>query len=199
MSEFTLHQEFWLPRQRDEIFPFFADAKNPETITPPRLSFRILTPVPITMRSGTWIDYTLRLRGLPLRWQSEITVWDAPHRFVDEQRRRPYRFWSHEHRFEERNDGTLCVDHVRYAVSGGQLVERLFCPARFWKTFLPTGGTGCLNSLTENHRVEANARRPGTSWGLFGARPSELQPVPRPTNVRQLTDPRSAFRSRLPR
>lgn len=126
MKEFKLHQELRLPRQRDEVFPFFANARNLETITPPRLSFRILTPAPVAMRTGTLIDYELRLRGLPLRWQSEITVWDPPHRFVDEQRRGPYRRWIHEHLFEEYNGGTLCIDHVHYAILGGRLVERLF-------------------------------------------------------------------------
>jgi ligand-binding SRPBCC domain-containing protein len=126
MKEFTFHQELWLPRRRDEVFPFFADACNLETLTPPWLSFRILTPAPVAMRSGTLIDYQLRVHGLPLRWRSEITAWDAPHRFVDEQRRGPYRLWIHEHRFEEHNSGTLCVDHVRYAVFGGRLVEWLF-------------------------------------------------------------------------
>lgn len=126
MNEFTLHQELWLPRRRDKVFPFFANAKNLETITPPWLRFRIFTPAPIALRRGALIDYALRLRGLPLRWQSEITAWDAPHRFVDEQRRGPYRRWIHEHRFKEHNGGTLCVDHVRYAVFGGRLVEWLF-------------------------------------------------------------------------
>lgn len=35
------------------------------------------------MQAGTVIDYRLRLRGIPLRWQNEITVWDPPHRFAD--------------------------------------------------------------------------------------------------------------------
>jgi ligand-binding SRPBCC domain-containing protein len=126
MTEFTLHRELWLPRRRDDLFPFFADARNLEAITPPWLGFRMLTPAPVVMRSGTLIDYALRLRGLPLRWQSEITAWDAPHCFVDEQRRGPYRRWIHEHRFEEHTGGTLCVDHVCYAVLGGRLAEWLF-------------------------------------------------------------------------
>jgi ligand-binding SRPBCC domain-containing protein len=123
---FKLETELWLPRRPEQVFPFFADAFNLEAITPPWLHFEVLTPRPIQMRAGLRIDYRLRLRGLPLRWQSEITVWDPPCRFVDEQRRGPYRAWIHEHLFEERNGGTLARDLVQYGVLGGWLVNRLF-------------------------------------------------------------------------
>lgn len=121
--------EQWLPRPRSEVFPFFADAGNLERITPDWLRFHILTPRPITMQVGQRIDYRLRIRGLPARWQSEITAWEPPCRFVDEQRRGPYRLWHHEHRFEEKDGGTLCLDIVHYAAPGGPfrpLIERWF-------------------------------------------------------------------------
>ncbi len=71
------------------------------------------------------IDYRLRVHEIPVRWQSEITVWDPPFRFVDEQRHGPYRQWIHTHEFEERYGGTLCRDHVAYAVPGGALLNWL--------------------------------------------------------------------------
>lgn len=120
----TLTATQWLARPRAEVFPFFAAAENLNAITPPWLQFCMLTPQPILMRVGLRIDYRLRWRGLPLRWQSEITVWEPPLRFVDEQRHGPYRFWRHEHRFDEQAGGTLVQDQVRYAVPGGALVER---------------------------------------------------------------------------
>ena len=123
---FTLEAELWLQRRREDVFPFFADASNLETITPPWLKFEVLPPRPIDMRVGVRIDYRLRLRGLPLRWQSEITAWEPPCRFVDEQRRGPYRAWIHEHTFEERDGGTLARDVVRYDVIGGWLLHQLF-------------------------------------------------------------------------
>ncbi|MBN1513991.1 MAG: SRPBCC family protein [Phycisphaerae bacterium] len=122
---FCLESELWLPRPRAEVFPFFANAFNLEMLTPPFLNFRVLTPGPIEMRAGARIDYRLRLHGLPLQWQSEITVWDPPRRFVDEQRRGPYRRWVHEHRFEDRQGGTQVFDSVHYDVYGGPLIERL--------------------------------------------------------------------------
>jgi ligand-binding SRPBCC domain-containing protein len=126
MKIHEFHAELWLPRRAEEIFEFFSDAANLQAITPDWLNFEILTPRPIEIRAGTLIDYRLRVHGLPLRWQTEITAWQPPHRFVDEQKRGPYRHWVHEHRFETKDGGTLCTDHVRYAVPGGELVHRLF-------------------------------------------------------------------------
>ena len=111
-----LHRELWLPRPLDRVFPFFADAGNLQALTPPWLHFRILTPAPIVMREGTRIDYRIRLHGIPIGWQSEITAWDPPHRFVDEQRRGPYSDWKHTHTFETTRGGTTMRDHVDYGV-----------------------------------------------------------------------------------
>lgn len=112
-----------LPVPAERLFAFFSDAFNLEQITPPFLRFRVLTPGPIAMAPGLRIDYALRLHGLPLRWQSEITAWDPPHRFADVQVRGPYRWWRHEHRFEPSARGSTVVDEVEYAVRGGALVH----------------------------------------------------------------------------
>jgi ligand-binding SRPBCC domain-containing protein len=126
MRKHLLQDELWIPRPRDEVFPFFADARNLQKITPPWLDFRIANPGEIVMSEGALIDYKLNVRGIPLRWRSEITVWDPPRRFVDSQLRGPYRSWVHEHRFEEREGGTLVADEVLYSVYGGEIIRKLF-------------------------------------------------------------------------
>lgn len=126
MREFVLTQEQWIDRPLRDVFTFFADARNLERITPPWLKFRILTPPPIIMREGALIDYRISLRGIPLRWRSEITAWNPPFEFVDEQRRGPYRYWIHRHSFAERDGATCVSDHVRYGVPGGRIIHRLF-------------------------------------------------------------------------
>lgn len=123
---FLLEASQWLPQPLDRVFPFFADALNLEKLTPPLLSFQVITPTPIAMATGTLIDYRLRLHGIPLRWRSEIRAWEPPHRFVDFQLRGPYSFWHHEHLFEAKDGGTLVRDRVHYKLFGGALIERLF-------------------------------------------------------------------------
>ena len=126
MKACTLQTELWLPRRPDEVFPFFAEARNLDALTPPWLHFQVLTPTPIVMRVGTLIDYRIRVRGVPFRWRTEIAEWQPPHRFVDVQLRGPYTLWRHTHTFDEHDGGTLCGDQVRYRPRGGALVHWLF-------------------------------------------------------------------------
>ena len=126
MKERLFRDELLLPRPRAEIFPFFAEARNLEKITPPWLKFEVLTPDPIAMRPGALIDYRIRVRGVPIRWRTEIVAWEPPHRFIDTQLTGPYRLWHHTHTFEDRGDSTLCRDEVRYWPLGGALIDWLF-------------------------------------------------------------------------
>ncbi len=129
MNVHVLEREQVLPGAPDEVFPFFADARNLEAITPPLLRFEVVTPEPIEMGPGTIIQYRLRLHGVPVSWLTSIQAWDPPHRFVDVQIRGPYALWHHTHTFEPHPDGTLMRDVVKYAVPLGPLgvlADRLF-------------------------------------------------------------------------
>jgi ligand-binding SRPBCC domain-containing protein len=108
-------------RPVDEVFSFFADARNLERITPPWLRFQVVTPEPITMRVGTMIEYRLRVHGVPMRWVSRIDMWEPGRAFVDRQIRGPYRLWEHLHTVEPIPEGTLSRDRVRYALPFGAL------------------------------------------------------------------------------
>jgi ligand-binding SRPBCC domain-containing protein len=126
MQQRRFHTELQLPGTAAEIFAFFADAGNLQALTPGWLNFSMLTPSSIELRTGAIIDYRLRIHGFPVRWQTEITAWDPPYRFVDEQRKGPYRLWRHEHRFVAEAGGTRVIDDVLYAPPGGWFIDRLF-------------------------------------------------------------------------
>ena len=115
MAEHILNRSLTLELPREQVFEFFSDAGNLERITPPELSFHIVTPRPLELQQGALIDYKLRLRGLPLTWRTEISVWDPPNEFVDRQLSGPYSQWIHRHTFTEIGPGrTLIEDEVRY-------------------------------------------------------------------------------------
>lgn len=74
-----------------EVFSFFLDPRNLETITPAFLHFSILPPVPDRVRAGSIVDYRLRLYGVPFRWRTVIESVILDQQFTDRQIRGPYR------------------------------------------------------------------------------------------------------------
>ena len=119
----VLERDQLIPRERADVFAFFSDAFNLEAITPPWLGFRVLTPRPIGMTEGTFIEYRLRLHGLRVDWLTRIEIWEPGRRFVDAQVRGPYRLWRHTHVFEDHREGTLVRDRVSYEIPLGPLGE----------------------------------------------------------------------------
>ena len=115
----TIESDIVLAAPLDEVFAFFAEAENLERLTPPWLNFTILTPRPIEMHEGLELDYRIRLHGLPIPWRTRIDEWVPGVSFVDRQLLGPYRWWRHEHRFEQVPGGTRVMDRVQYAARAG--------------------------------------------------------------------------------
>lgn len=115
----AFHSEQYLPDPPEEVFQFFAEAKNLERITPEFLNFHIVKMSTSQIGQGTLIDYKLKLRGFPITWQTQIEEWNPPHRFVDNQLKGPYNKWHHTHLFEKMASGTLMTDIVSYRLPMG--------------------------------------------------------------------------------
>lgn len=118
---YTLHRETVAARPLLEVFDFFQRPENLERLTPPWLHFRILTPLPIEMREGATIVYRLHVKGVPVKWVTEIELWNPPFEFVDTQQSGPYKLWRHTHQFLQVNGGTRIVDIVNYTLPFGPL------------------------------------------------------------------------------
>ena len=110
----------FLPVAPAEAWAFFSNPRNLPRITPPWLSFEVLSDPPDRMYPGLLIEYRVRpLWGIPLRWLTEITHVVEPCLFVDEPRLGPYRFWHHQHRFRAAGGGVEMEDEVHYLLPGG--------------------------------------------------------------------------------
>ena len=121
MPSEVLERSQFIPAPIETVFAPFADAANLQAITPPWLHFRIISALPIEMRTGARIAYWLRLHGIPIRWRTRIVAWDPPHRFVDVQTSGPFALWCHTHTFEEVPGGTIARDRVDYRVGFGPI------------------------------------------------------------------------------
>ena len=111
----------WLPEKTSVVFPFFAEAKNLEKITPPWLNFHITAMSTPEITEGSLIDYRLRIKGVPARWRTLISSWKPGICFVDEQLKGPYKIWHHTHHFQPLRRGTLMKDCVVYQMPFGPL------------------------------------------------------------------------------
>jgi ligand-binding SRPBCC domain-containing protein len=100
-----------------EAWTFFSNPRNLSAITPPGLNLRPVSELPTDMHEGLIIVYRVRpVLHIPIKWVTEITHVREKHFFVDEQRFGPYRFWHHEHRFDEVPGGVQMFDRVTYAL-----------------------------------------------------------------------------------
>lgn len=118
---YRLVHEQLVPRKLEEVFEFFSRAENLEILTPDFLHFKIVSIDPQPVQKGTLISYKLRVRGIPLRWTSEIREWDPPRQFVDFQTHGPYKLWHHTHRFIAEGNNTRIIDEVLYDLPFGLL------------------------------------------------------------------------------
>ncbi|MCW3083386.1 MAG: hypothetical protein JWP12_752 [Bacteroidetes bacterium] len=125
----TLIKETIINRPIAEVFDFFSKAENLDKITPPDMQLRIISPQPIIIQKGTLIDYKIKVSGIPFKWQTLISEWNPPYRFIDKQLKGPYNTWIHEHTFEERNGKTYMKDYVQFRSPGfflEPLINKLF-------------------------------------------------------------------------
>lgn len=138
----VLERRQWVPATLEATFSFYSNPRNLGRITPAWMSFSLAgVDAPrngsgvatngssaasqedkgIRMAAGLRLHYRIRPLLVPQRWTSEITVWQPPHIFVDEQVRGPYRSWRHEHRFIAERSGTVIEDRVEYVLPFGPL------------------------------------------------------------------------------
>lgn len=122
MPAYLLQTHSSMPLDVWRVFTFFRDARNLDRIVPPWWSRDMQTEGPHDLRPGSMLTYRRRLFGLRVRWQTEITMWNPPHQFVEEQRSGPYEWWVHTHTFTPIEDGgTAIEDEVNYSPRGGAL------------------------------------------------------------------------------
>lgn len=122
MKIYTLKFSQVLKTDIHEAWDFFSNPKNLIKITPPHLNFKIGSDVSDEMYPGMIITYKVHpFLKIPLNWITEITHVKKPEFFVDEQRFGPYKFWHHQHKLKEVENGVEVIDLLNYVLPFGIL------------------------------------------------------------------------------
>ena len=129
MKVYKLQFKQTINKPINEVFSFFSNPENLALITPERLSFKILTPLPIKMKDGQLIDYTITIFKKEIRWRTLITEYAYPNKFIDQQLKGPYSLWHHTHYFYNHGDYVEMIDKISYAIPFGfigQMINYFF-------------------------------------------------------------------------
>ena len=119
MKIYSLKYRQIIKKDINTVFSFFSNPENLERITPKKLDFKILTPIPIKMKEGQLIEYTIRVLGKKIRWTTLITEYTPNKMFIDQQLSGPYSMWHHKHEFNIIDGSVEVVDTINYIVPFG--------------------------------------------------------------------------------
>ena len=118
---------------------FFSDPLNLEKLTPGNMFFKINLKEKRSVYPGMLIDYSIKpILNLKFKWITEITAVEKNKYFIDEQRFGPYKFWHHQHFFNETDEGTEITDEVKYILPFGifgQLIHPLIVKPKLDEIF----------------------------------------------------------------
>src|SRR5699024_7961760 len=109
---------------------------NLQKLTPPKMRMEVIGKHPSELYAGMVATYKVRpVFKLPITWVTEITHVLPKEYFVDEQRFGPFKFWHHEHRFKQTEEGveiTVWTD-MSHGLLKQDLVDEQRCdPYKFW-------------------------------------------------------------------
>lgn len=131
MAVYSLKTVQIIPVSLAEAWDFFSSPANLQAITPPKMSFEIISKHHgAKMYAGQIIEYKVKpLLNIPIYWMTEITQVKDQQYFVDEQRFGPYSLWHHQHHFKEVDGGVEMTDIVHYKIPGwflGDIMNSLY-------------------------------------------------------------------------
>jgi ligand-binding SRPBCC domain-containing protein len=114
---------------------------------------------------GETVTWRAKHFGITWKMTSKITELDAPHSFLDEQVKGPFKLFRHQHRFEPTEAGTRMTDHIVFDAPLGVL--GLIAERVVLGTYLPK----LIGAISANHSrtavwvcVETRSVLVNTNW-----------------------------------
>ncbi len=108
-----------VPISLQTCWEFFSSPSNLKLLTPDYLGFTENSHDKAMYEGQIIIHFLSPIGRIRMQWVTEITHVKPLEYFIDEQRIGPYKFWHHEHRFQEVPGGTNILDKIHYELPYG--------------------------------------------------------------------------------
>lgn len=108
-----------LPCSVAEVFDLVARPEGIKKISPPEMGL-YFTSAPERYAMSSRIEFKIQAMGLVREIVHQVTAFDEPQSFTEEQIAGPFKRWIHEHTFESRDGGgSVVVDRIQFLPPGG--------------------------------------------------------------------------------
>jgi ligand-binding SRPBCC domain-containing protein len=100
-------------------FDLVASPEGIKKISPPAMGL-FFTNAPERYSLGTKVEFKVQAMGLVRKLTHEVTAFDDPNSFTEQQIDGPFRHWVHEHVLEVREGGgCVVIDRIQFLPPGG--------------------------------------------------------------------------------
>lgn len=120
----TFTKETYINTTVEELFAFHMDTNNLLKITPSNIKTTLFSKN-IQPKEGAVISLKTTKNFLSFFWLIRIKKIQFPNLFIDEALKSPFKYWEHQHIFEQRGNKVLLKDVVRYELPFG-FIGRIF-------------------------------------------------------------------------
>lgn len=102
-----------------EVFDFHCNFRNVTIVTPPIITLRFLV-IPEKMEVGSKITVEIKQLWFWIPWEITVEKLEPNFLMIDYQSGKgPFKFWRHEHIFQENNGKTILIDRIEYLLPFG--------------------------------------------------------------------------------
>ncbi|MDA0586695.1 MAG: SRPBCC family protein [Planctomycetota bacterium] len=115
----TFEARLTLPCNAEVAFDFLAHPENIKRISPPDMGLFFLE-APKRLSLGARMQFKVQAFGVAREAIHEITQFDEPGSFTEQQVKGPLGHWVHEHLFEPDDEGAVTIiDRIEFQPPGG--------------------------------------------------------------------------------
>ena len=121
-----------------ELFEFHERKDAFSLLTPASANIEVESVASTLAPSDDVVRFAVRFGPARFKFENVHTLYEPSERFVDEQRKGPYKFWYHYHEIEETDSGTKITDVVHYDIPYsifGKLVHAIFIKNKLKEIF----------------------------------------------------------------